>query len=838
MFQSTLVDKAEAVRTRATDELDPNSRSALGQFLTPAPIARFMASLFSNLSGSIRVLDPGAGSGSLTAALAQRICEEPEPPASVAFDAWEVDPKLFKHLRTTIDEVMKLCDQAEVRSGNQLYNQDFLTELLAALKHDLFAVVEGRSRPITHVITNPPYKKISSSSPHRRALRSAGLETSNLYTAFMYVAAISLADDGELVAIVPRSFCNGPYFKPFRQKFFSMMSLRHVHVFERRDMAFRDDEVLQENIIIHAVKSTSREPVTITTSQGGEFYVDRDSNAVLTEDMTQRLVDHDAVIAPSDPNLFVHLAVNELEQNVIERMSSFKSSLVDLGIEISTGPVVDFRHKADLRQRYDEESAPLLYPAHFRGDEIEWPKEMRKPNAIHVSEESRKWLWKNQGHFVLTRRFTSKEEPKRVVASVYDSRLPGDLVGFENHLNVFHEKQSGLPASLAQGLALFLNSSLVDRYFRQFNGHTQVNATDLRSLGYPDRQTLVRIGEQCDVLAPSQSEIDSIIERELTHMPHSVDPVAAQQKIEQAIEVLKAMDMPKGQQNERSALTLLALADLKADGNWGSISRPLMGITPIMSFALSFYGREYAPNTRETFRRQTMHQFVEAGIALYNPDQPDRPVNSPKACYQISEEAHAAMREFGTERWDESLSLFLENSGSLSAKWAMHREMEMVPLSISEGLSVLLTPGSHSDLIRQIIEEFGPRYAPGSDILYVGDTGQKVGHFREDRLAELGISIDRHGKMPDVVLEFTKKGWLLLIEAVTSHGPVDGKRHAELAKLFSGSSLGLVYVTAFPDRRTMGQYLSEISWETEVWCADAPTHLIHFDGERFLGPYD
>ena len=164
--------------------------------------------------------------------------------------------------------------------------------------------------------------------------------------------------------------------------------------------------------------------------------------------------------------------------------------------------------------------------------------------------------------------------------------------------------------------------------------------------------------------------------------------------------------------------------------------------------------------------------------------------------------------------------------------------MQMIPVQVAEGKEITLTPGVHSELIKQIITEFAPRFAPNSEVIYVGDTGSKIGYFEEKRLASLGVTVDQHGKMPDVVLYFGDKDWLLLVESVTSHGPVDAKRHNELAELFAGSKAGLVYVTALPDRTIMGRYLGEISWETEVWCADAPSHLIHFNGERFLGPYE
>ena len=218
-------------------------------------------------------------------------------------------------------------------------------------------------------------------------------------------------------------------------------------------------------------------------------------------------------------------------------------------------------------------------------------------------------------------------------------------------------------------------------------------------------------------------------------MPDEINPLHAQQKIAEALQILKAFGMPKGQQNERSALTLLALLDLKASGSWNKLDRPLRGITPIMHFSRQHYGREYAPNTRETFRRQTMHQFVEAGIARYNPDKPDRPVNSPKACYQISKGAFQVILTFGTEQWDTALEAYLKEHETLAAKWAQHREMQMIPVTAADGQEITLTPGAHSELIKQIITEFAPpRFAPGSEVIYIGDTGEKFGYFQADRL--------------------------------------------------------------------------------------------------------
>ena len=313
--------------------------------------------------------------------------------------------------------------------------------------------------------------------------------------------------------------------------------------------------------------------------------------------------------------------------------------------------------------------------------------------------------------------------------------------------------------------------------------------------------------------------------------------MAEENKIADALQVLENLGMPRAQQNDRSALCLLALLDLKKGKSWADAKDPLVGITPMMEFARDHYGKQYAPNSRETFRRQTIHQLVAAGIALYNPDAPARPVNSPKAVYQIEADTLTLLRSFGTAAWNKNLAKYLKTRQTLTARYAKERDMKKLPVKLATGETIRLSPGAHSELIKAIIEQFASRFVPGGVLIYAGDTGEKWGYFDKLLLAKLGVAVDGHGKMPDVVLYYPEREWLLLVESVTSHGPVDGKRHEELARLFAKSKAGLVYVTAFPSRAIMARYLGKIAWETEVWCADAPSHLIHFNGERFLGPY-
>jgi adenine-specific DNA-methyltransferase len=296
-------------------------------------------------------------------------------------------------------------------------------------------------------------------------------------------------------------------------------------------------------------------------------------------------------------------------------------------------------------------------------------------------------------------------------------------------------------------------------------------------------------------------------------------------------------DSLAGKYKDDGLRRIQALLDLKPDTRWSAAEAPLMGITPIMDWARKHYDKKYASNTRETIRRQTMHQFVQAGIALYNPDAPERAVNSPHAVYQIESAFLTVLRVFGTAKYAARLAAFAETRSTLAAKYAKHRTMNMVPVTIADGQEIKLSPGAHSELIRAVWEEFGPRFVPGGKLVYAGDTGDKWGYFDQKLLSSLGIEIDNHGKMPDVIIYDPKKNWLILAEAVTSHGPVDAKRHHELLELFKSSTAGLVFVSAFPTRRVFMKYIEEIAWETEVWVADSPSHLVHFNGSRFLGPH-
>jgi adenine-specific DNA-methyltransferase len=483
---------------------NPRSRQVeLGQFLTAAPVAAFMASMFGQLPRTVLLLDAGAGAGSLTAAFVARCCERRDGVRAIEATLYELDGEILGALAETMRECEQRCADAGICFTFTIHSADFIQEMSARLAGDLF----GTHPPaFDAAIANPPYRKISTGSAERRALRSAGVETSNLYTGFIALIQRLLAPGGQLVGITPRSFCNGPYFRPFREDFLSHLELRRLHVFESRQATFRDDSVLQENIIFHAVKGRNQPDELTISSSSGEH----------GDDISEAVFPFADIVHPHDAEKFIHIPSTASHASAKETMDGLNSSLTSLGVTVSTGRVVDFRLKGALRKEPERGTVPLLYPCHFNGGTVHWPKpEARKPNAILDNDETRPWLVPS-GVYLLTKRFTSKEERRRLVACLFDPDLvKAKWVGFENHLNYFHASGHGLERTLAVGLYAFLNSTVVDQYFRRFSGHTQVNATDLRTLTYPDRDTLQAMGSDMKSLDLSQDEIDQLVTQHL-----------------------------------------------------------------------------------------------------------------------------------------------------------------------------------------------------------------------------------------------------------------------------------------------------------------------------------
>jgi adenine-specific DNA-methyltransferase len=644
--QISFLEQIDFLRIDASRMLNGNHQAEMGQFLTAMSTARFMAAMLGERPlPVIRLLDAGAGVGSLSAACIAEICRWSNLPQEIAVTAYEIDPDLAGYLGNTLSLCSKECQQVGIKLTWEILQEDFIEAGVSMLQGGIFA---PPLRSFNCAILNPPYRKINSNSRTRKLLQTIGIETSNLYTAFLWLVIQMLETGSELVAITPRSFCNGPYFKKFRQSLLSTMTLRQLHVFECRDRAFQQDEVLQENVIFHAVKATQTvDRVIISSSTDPE-----------DPTPTFREISYDHLVSPTDPNFFIHIVVDDLGDQVAKQMGTFSTALDQLGLEVSTGRVVDFRAKSFLRFESAEDTAPLIYPCHCIDGTVSWPKQhSKKPNALVINNETANLLVP-AGFYVLVKRFSAKEERRRVVATLYNpNQIQATQVGFENHLNYYHCKGNGLSVNLAKGLVIFLNSTLVDSYFRQFNGHTQVNATDLRSFNYPSRQQLEALGMRVSDSFPSQDETDRFVVEELQTMSDrssTPDPIQATRRIEEAKAILRDLGLPKAQQNDRSALTLLALLNLKAEDAWSRAGNPLLGITPIMEFISDHYGKKYAPNSRETVRRFTVHQFVEAGIVVANPDQP-RPTNSPDTVYQIEASTLELLSTYSSEAWSRNL---------------------------------------------------------------------------------------------------------------------------------------------------------------------------------------
>lgn len=502
-YEAVLV-RAEERRLRASLEIDQAGRSSLGQYFTPVPVATLMASMVDPvLRDSIRVLDPGAGSGSLTSTLVNAISGWPSPPAQIEVTMVEIDPRLEASLLETLTDCELLCAEQGIAFSGTVKMADFL-------KTTAFALSSGEQPAFDIAILNPPYRKIGSNSTERAWTRACGVEVSNLYAAFVASSVTSLSPGGQMVAITPRSFTNGTYFRRFRRFLLDRTAITKLHVFDSRDQAFRDDGVLQENLIMH-------------TSEGpgnGQHEVVISASHRPGEPIRSRTVKGSAVVRADDPEAFIRLPVDEDQAEVASRMASLPAKLEDLGLTVSTGPVVDFRLREHLRATVGAAGAvPLLYPTTVRGSRVSWPPiNSRKPCAISCGEATDRWLLPD-GDYVLVRRFSAKEEPRRVVAGLLEQEQLGyERIGLENHLNYFHRDGHGIgEQSLAIGLTAYLNSSFVDTYIRLFNGHTQINASDLRALRYPSPSQLRRLAES----ASSEGDVERLID------DFSTEPVRA-----------------------------------------------------------------------------------------------------------------------------------------------------------------------------------------------------------------------------------------------------------------------------------------------------------------------
>lgn len=466
------------------------------QYFTPMEIAYYMGSMFKAVKkNEINILDPGCGIGNLVAALVIRVCEWKKKPNVINIELYELDSTLSEKLNENLLELKTLCENNGITLNFKIEYGDFIKLGLERIAH---------TQPIyDYIIINPPYRKLNNDSYHKNILLNRGIDVPNYYAAFIAISKRLLKVKGQLVCIIPRSFCSGTYFKSFREDLIDGTKINRIHIFKSRKQLFYD-EVLQETVILSLFRDIQKfnDMVQITESLKDDF----------TE--TKRTYKRfDNVIFPLDNEKIIRI-IHTTDKKIVEQMHSLQCNLEDLGLGVSTGPIVGFREKPEnLKNDYDLWSIPMIYQDNFNKGLIDWPIETMKPGVI-VEDDSNFKRLRESGIYVLVKRMTAKEEKKRIIAAVFNNtNNPIQKVGFDNKLNYYHIGYKSINnLNLAKGLCLFLNSSLVDFYFRTFSGSTQVNVADLKGIRYPSIENLERMGSLYIGNLPSQEMIDKILE--------------------------------------------------------------------------------------------------------------------------------------------------------------------------------------------------------------------------------------------------------------------------------------------------------------------------------------
>lgn len=817
----TSIEYAEKLSANANEISTAEEKKKKGQFFTSGSIADYMASLILIDKSNLKVLDPGSGTGILIAAIVDRIIAD-KISLSLVVDLFENDEKILPHL----EDMMNYCKRLMNEAGNQfeykIIKEDFILHHSILFKDSLF----NARQEFTYydlVISNPPYFKVKKEHEYSRVLSEYIYGQPNVYFMFMAVAEKLLLPDGQLIFITPRSYCSGAYFERFRAKFFEEIDADHIHIFTSRKGNFKGESVLQENIILSGFKRKTPLPfITISSSTTGD----------ISSEYDQEVFPKSLIFDSSDQINLIRLPTTIEEALILELFDKWTNNLSLMNMNISTGPVVNFRNKEFISLFDKKLNYPLLYMKHLKNLGVTFPI-TENDEGVSINGQEKKLIIPAK-NYVLLKRFTSKEQKKRIDCAAYEAeKHPYEWIGLENHLNYIYKSNGELLTDELYGLLAFLNCELVDKYFRIINGNTQVNASDIRPLPFPDYEIIVKLGRKIVAKELDYKDVDEFLLVLINDNAKGEEMLA---KESQAIDILTQLELPTKQQNKRSALTLLALLDIKEQDDWNQSKKVLLRIVDIMDFMASEYNQHYAPNSREPIRRQTIHQFEQAQLIERNPDDPTRPTNSGNTVYAVTDEFLSLMRCYGTKQWDAKLDWFKGQFETLTSKYESKRSLRRVPVKVREGFVLELSPGEHNLLQKNIVEEFAEYFAQDAQLLYLGDTENKYLYIDKEKLEELKLPPISHDKLPDVVLYNEDKNWLYLIEAVTSHGPVSPKRKFELEKMLERSAVGKVYVTAFPNLSIFKQYAEDIAWDTEVWFADNPHHMMHLNGDRFLGP--
>ncbi|OQY30108.1 MAG: hypothetical protein B6243_10745, partial [Anaerolineaceae bacterium 4572_5.2] len=789
MNNQDLVTESYELGQKILEKRDSKTLKEHGQFLTPPTIAHYMAKQLGDIYSGARILEPAAGSGVLVFALIENLIVRKEE-IEIWIDIYEIDAELVQVLNKLLNIAIEKAKKNGIKIHAKVYVEDFVLRAIDAFYPSLFTQIESGQKKFDFVISNPPYFKINKDDARAKATQGKINGHTNIYTLFMALSSKMLSSQGKASFIVPRSFCSGIYFSKFRRDFLNNATPLAIHLFQSRGKIFSQNGVLQENLVFTFAKAKASkenlyraDTVSISTSKNGEELESRIS----------REIPFKYFLNNKDEHSFFRLPTGLLDEKILDTVDLWEDSLESYGLEVSTGRVVPFRSKELLSDSITlgKSLSPLLWMQHIKPYEVFWYLDtFHKPQTISTKDKS--LLFEND-NYVLLRRFSAKEDSRRLVAAPFlKNNFESPYIGFENHLNVIFGKDASLGEVEAIGISALLNSAIIDRYFRIVNGNTQVNATELRTLPLPPFRIVFQIGEKVRELSdPDRDSIEKIVFSTLrdTHqikenLPLIKETRITMGKIEEAQKILKMLGLPTAQQNEISALTLLVLANLSEDAIWADAEGRSFRVHDILVAIKEKYGRDYAENTRETIRRQVLHQFMQAGVVLRNPDDPSLATNSPRTHYGLTPPVLSALQAYRSPEWENKRDDFIAQRGTLLDIYQKKREQYKVPLRIAEGKEISLSPGKHNELQAAVIEEFGPRFAPNAKLLYLGDTAQKTLVLETEDFQKIGMETEDHGKLPDIVLLDEKKNWLFLIEAVTSHGPVSPKRYVELEKMF------------------------------------------------------
>lgn len=614
------------------ESMPKNERKKYGQFFTSKETACFMAGLFTIPENKFKlsILDAGAGTGILSCALLEKL-EQVEYIKTIELTCYENDGNVL----TLLEENLQTCQEKFSKDIQiNIITDNYITSQYLEFNH--MPGSNPHPQKFDLIIGNPPYRKVSKDAPEATAMPEVCYGAPNLYFMFVAMGLFNLETDGEMVYIIPRSWTSGAYFKRFRQYLLTKGRLEHIHLFVSRKEVFDKENVLQETIIIK-VKKTNETPknITVTSSHSNKDF----------DKLTSLAAPYNLVV--SGDNYYVYLVTDDIQVSVLERLQRFDKTLPELGLKMKTGLTVDFRNREILRDKAEKGAIPLFYSQHIRQGKVQFP--IQKEHEYVVTEQ--KGLMQDNRNYLFVKRFTAKEERRRLQCGVYLSKKFPEFkkISTQNKINFVDGLMTEMTESIVYGLYVIFNSTLYDEYYRILNGSTQVNSTEINAMPVPGLETIQEMGRKLmKSMDMSEQNCNLILEGTVN-------------KIEEAREILKQLGMPKKQQTDICCYVLLAMTGLKQESVWADAENEWIRIHDIIQFANKFYGATYAENSRETFRKQALHHFRNAAIVEDN----GKATNSPNYRYRLTEEVLRLIRTFGMSDWQSSIKNYLKNHEKL-----------------------------------------------------------------------------------------------------------------------------------------------------------------------------